>query len=190
MKTAFIYLSVGCSATETHTELMYPGGILHLYGVASLDEACSLAADLCNAGFEALELCGGFGPDRCRTVWEAVGKRIPVGYIAYLPENEHQRALLPKDESRHMDWAYIFVDPSCEAGKTYAKLTYRNGSRDIHLYGVPSVERGLAHAEWLVQEKGYPLIEFSRDFGAENCRKCVSACGDSAFIGYVSFLSE
>ncbi len=98
MKWAFIYCGIGCSADLHHTELTYRDGNrnLHVYGVSSIDEGCALAKRLVDEGFLLLELCGGFGEEGCRKVIAATNNKVLVGYIAYLPENEDRRALLPQ----------------------------------------------------------------------------------------------
>lgn len=180
---------MGCNADVTHTEVRCGQNIMELYGVSNLEEACVLAKHLVDQDFEWLELCGGFHEDGCARVVEAVNDRVPVGYIDYLPENDQMRKILPKDETYHMDWTYIFVDPVCRKEGVYGKLTYRNGSRDIHLYGVQTVEDGLDLSVHLVQKARFPLIELSGDFGVENCKKAVELVGDRALIGYVTWIS-
>lgn len=193
MKWAFIYLGVGCNADVTHAELTYREGSrnVHVYGVGSLDEGCALAKRLVEEeGFSLLELCGGFGKDGYLKIAEAVDNKILVGYIDYLPDNAPMRALLPKDESRHMDWAFIFLNAACHPDDAYAKLSYRNGSRDIHLYGVASVEEACALSKVLVEEQGFPLLELCGGFHAAGCQKVIDATGGKALVGYVVYLPE
>lgn len=189
MKAAFIFLSVGCSAASAHTEVRYGDSVVQGYGVGTVEEACELAQRLRSEGYDWLELCGGFHPEGCARVAASIDDGIPVGYIDYLPENEHQRALLPRDESRHMDWAYIFVDPAFDSERPAETLTYRKGSRDLHFFGTRTADEGIALAAALVRESGFPLIELSGDFGPQYCKELVELAGDRALIGYTTWLS-
>jgi len=85
-KWAFIYTAPGCSEEDQHCVLTSPKHRSLMYGVGSVEEGCRLAARLEHEGCKLIELCGGFGPEGTKKVIEAVGGRIPVGYITYFPE--------------------------------------------------------------------------------------------------------
>ena len=63
-------------------------GAAQIIGVSSLEEACSVAVSLREAGVGCIELCGAFGPEGARAVAAATQESIPVGYISHLPEQE------------------------------------------------------------------------------------------------------
>jgi len=83
----FVFVTSGCSA-ETHTAAMQtPAGTMRAIGVSSHEEACAVAARAAEAGeVDFIELCGDFGPEGCEQVLEAVGHRVPVGYVTYFPD--------------------------------------------------------------------------------------------------------
>lgn len=96
---AFIYKSPGCREQDQHAVLMSPQHRSLMYGVGSVEEGCLLAARLEQEGCKLIELCGGFGAEGAKKVIEAVGGRIPVGYIEYFPE-EWQKLQEQKKEPR------------------------------------------------------------------------------------------
>ena len=83
MRFAFIFI---CSDLEGIERTVVRGGDSSFIGVRDIDEACSEAVRLGSEGVGCIELCGAFGEEGARRVMDAVGMRIPVGYIVHLPE--------------------------------------------------------------------------------------------------------
>lgn len=72
-------------------------GKARIIGVRSVDEACLVARELCAEGVGCIELCGAFHEEGARQVIDATGNKIPIGYVAYLPEqDEIFKAAFPK----------------------------------------------------------------------------------------------
>ena len=65
---------------------MIHDGAAQIIGVPNLDEACSVARELCSAGVGCIELCGGFEEAGAKRVVEATQNKIPIGYVTSLPE--------------------------------------------------------------------------------------------------------
>ncbi len=63
-------------------------GTARIIGVASLQQACAVARELCGQGVDCIELCGAFGPEGAERVVRATGGQIPVGYVTHLPEQD------------------------------------------------------------------------------------------------------
>ncbi len=83
----FMFRSDGCDAAAHHTEMDTPDGRVTVVGVPTVEEACRVAAEARDRGVaHFIELCGDFGEDGCRRVIDAVGGRLPVGYVTYFPE--------------------------------------------------------------------------------------------------------
>lgn len=59
-------------------------------GVDSLDAACEAAKALVAEGVQLIELCGGFDEQESRAVIAAIQGAVPVGCIAYFPEEAHK----------------------------------------------------------------------------------------------------
>ncbi len=94
MKFAFLIMGPFDRA-EDHAAIH--GGSAQIVGVSSVEEACRAAEDLLAQGVGCIELCGAFGPEGARAVIAATGNRIPVGYVAHLPEqNAVYRAAFPE----------------------------------------------------------------------------------------------
>ena len=73
MRFAFIFINNGLDGIERTS---VRDGDSVFVGVARLE----------SEGIGCIELCGAFGEDGARTVMEATGMRVPVGYIVHLPE--------------------------------------------------------------------------------------------------------
>lgn len=83
----FIFRTDGCDPSLHRTVIDTPEGNVTTVGVDSVDQACAVAAEaLADGTAHFIELCGDFGEEGCRRVIAAVDGRLPVGYVAYFPE--------------------------------------------------------------------------------------------------------
>lgn len=85
MKFAFILMGK-YDALRDRTAMR--DGAVQVVGVPDVGEACRVAAELQAAGVDCIELCGAFGEDGARKVIEATQRRIPVGYVVHLSEQD------------------------------------------------------------------------------------------------------
>lgn len=83
MKFAFLIMGAHFSA-ESDSAAIH-NGEARIIGVASVDEACTVAIRLKEEGIDCIELCGAFGPEGALRVVEAVRNTVPVGYAVHLP---------------------------------------------------------------------------------------------------------
>lgn len=60
---------------------------LLIYGTATLEEGCEVAKRIVEDGCELVELGGAYGPEGAQRVIDAIGGKVPVGYMVY-PESE------------------------------------------------------------------------------------------------------
>ena len=58
----------------------------HILTVRDPKEALSLAAKLKEEGFGAIEVCGAFGEELARKMYEAIGSTVPVCYVTTPPD--------------------------------------------------------------------------------------------------------
>ena len=58
-----------------------------IVGVNSIENAVSAAVELADDGVQLIELCGWFGPKGAARIIEAVGDRIPVGFVGHGPDS-------------------------------------------------------------------------------------------------------
>ena len=56
-------------------------------GVDSLEKAESVALELVADGVQLIELCGWFGPKGAARIIEAVGDKVPVGFVTHGPDS-------------------------------------------------------------------------------------------------------
>ena len=60
-----------------------------LCGVRDFDEACEMVKDLVqNKDVGAIELCGAFGPEKCKKLIELTDNQIPIGYVTHFSEQD------------------------------------------------------------------------------------------------------
>ncbi|MGI5896445.1 MAG: DUF6506 family protein [Oscillospiraceae bacterium] len=64
------------------------GGNAQMVGVASIEQACTAAKELCQNGIGCIELCGAFGETGAKKIIEATQNQIPVGFVTHLTEQE------------------------------------------------------------------------------------------------------
>ena len=64
----------------------------HILTVRNPEEAVALAEKLAAEGFGAIEVCGAFGPDLARKMYEATGCKVPVSYVT-APEDQLEQVL-------------------------------------------------------------------------------------------------
>ena len=60
--------------------------------VRNPEEAVALAKRLGEEGFGAIEVCGAFGEELAKKMYEATGCRVPVGYVT-MPQDQFDKAL-------------------------------------------------------------------------------------------------
>ncbi len=82
----FMFITPGCDPAVHRAAIETPEGPTTTVGVGSVEQACEVALAAVDAGeADFIEVCGAFGEEGCRKVIEAVGDRVPVGYVTYLP---------------------------------------------------------------------------------------------------------
>ena len=63
-------------------------GNAQMVGVSTIEQACTVAKELCQNGIGCIELCGAFGEIGAKKIIEATRNKIPVGFVTHLPEQE------------------------------------------------------------------------------------------------------
>lgn len=64
----------------------------YILTVRNPEEALALAKRLAEEGFGAIEVCGAFGGELAKEMYEATGRRVPVGYVT-VPQDQLKKAL-------------------------------------------------------------------------------------------------
>lgn len=64
----------------------------HILTVRNPGEAVALAKRLGEEGFGSIEVCGAFGEELAKKMYEATGNKVPVGYVA-TPPDQFEKAL-------------------------------------------------------------------------------------------------
>ncbi len=89
-KWAFIAMNAAYDPSRQHARFDTPDQEGHLLTVRSAEDAVILAAELAEQGFGAIEVCGAFGPQLARRMYEATGCRVPVSFITTEPDELDQ----------------------------------------------------------------------------------------------------
>ena len=85
MKFAFLIMG---NFDMTMDRATIHGGNAQMIGVSDMQEAAAAAKQLCEEGIDCIELCGAFGAEGAKQIIEITEKRIPVGYVTHLPEQD------------------------------------------------------------------------------------------------------
>ncbi|MFN2112354.1 MAG: DUF6506 family protein [Anaerolineales bacterium] len=82
--TDFAYLVFGPDYSSDSTAIIQTESLkTRIVGVDSLEKAEETARELVSDGVQLIELCGWFGPQGAARIIEAVGEKVPVGFIAH-----------------------------------------------------------------------------------------------------------
>jgi hypothetical protein len=86
VKYLFIFITPGCDPAVHRAVIETAEGPTTTVGTSGVTQACDVARAAVDAGeVDFIELCGAFGEDGGRKVVEAVGDRVPVGFVTYFP---------------------------------------------------------------------------------------------------------
>ncbi|MGI6181753.1 MAG: DUF6506 family protein [Agathobaculum sp.] len=83
----FAFLIMGNFSPDEDRAAIH-GGDAQIIGVANMEEACAAAKQLREQGIDCIELCGAFREEGAKTVIEATGNQLPIGYVTHLPEQD------------------------------------------------------------------------------------------------------
>ena len=73
---------------DTHTKTLQSDFLkTRLVGVDSLESAEKVAMELVSDGVQLIELCGWFGPKGAARIIDAVGDKVPVGFVTSGPDS-------------------------------------------------------------------------------------------------------
>lgn len=92
---AFLFRSDEANPAVDNTEMLHSGNRFLVYGTNTIDEGVEIAKRIVEEeNCVLIELCGGYGEEGARRIIEAVGGKIPVGYVTYFPEEISKLAIL------------------------------------------------------------------------------------------------
>ena len=91
-KWAMVIMNQGYDPNKDMARLDLENLETHILTVRNPQEAVALAKCLAEEGFGAIEVCGAFGEELARQMYEATGCTVPVGYVT-TPENQMDQAL-------------------------------------------------------------------------------------------------
>ena len=63
-------------------------GTAQIIGVANLESAIRVAGQLQQEGVDCIELCGAFGAEGSRQIMAATQRKLPIGYVTHLKEQD------------------------------------------------------------------------------------------------------
>ncbi len=83
LQAAFIFLSPEGDPSVHNSKTITDSVSVHTFAVRDYSAACFLAKKLIAEGFNALELCGGFGIEGVAAVKQAIEDKAPVGVVRF-----------------------------------------------------------------------------------------------------------
>ena len=91
-KWAMVIMNAGYDPEKDMARLDLEQVETHILTVSNPDEAVALAKRLGEEGFGAIEVCGAFGEELAKKMYEAAGCKVPVGYVT-TPQDQFEKAL-------------------------------------------------------------------------------------------------
>ena len=91
-KWAMVIMNAGYDPEKDMARLDLEQVETHILTVRNPDEAVALAKRLGEEGFGAIEVCGAFGEELPKKMYEAAGCKVPVGYVT-TPQDQFEKAL-------------------------------------------------------------------------------------------------
>ena len=91
-KWAMVIMNAGYDPEKDMAHLDLEQVETHILTVRNPEEAVALAKRLGEEGFGAIEVCGAFGEELAKKMYEAAGCKVPVGYVT-TPQDQFQKAL-------------------------------------------------------------------------------------------------
>ena len=91
-KWAMVIMNAGYDPEKDMVRLDLEQVETHILTVRNPDEAVALAKRLGEEGFGAIEVCGAFGEELAKKMYESAGCKIPVGYVT-TPQDQFEKAL-------------------------------------------------------------------------------------------------
>ena len=94
MKKKFAFILMGEHYTPEEHQVCFETGkqLTYIYTVNCFEEAEKLVVSLAEEGFGAIEVCGAFGEELAKKMYEATGCKVPVGYVT-TPQDQFEKAL-------------------------------------------------------------------------------------------------
>ena len=86
-KWAFIRMNENCDPEKEKALFKTDNEEWYIYGIRNEDEAIELAKLLHKQGIGIIEVCGAFGEELSRKMYEATNREVPVCYIR-VPEDQ------------------------------------------------------------------------------------------------------
>jgi hypothetical protein len=84
MIALYMFINPNVNSAEHRAEIVTPGGKMFVVGVKSALEGAILAKQYVKEeGVNIVELCGGFGYEGGKAVYETVGDEVPVGIVMH-----------------------------------------------------------------------------------------------------------
>lgn len=71
----------------------------HIVTVRNEQEALEKTKVLVEEGIGVIEVCGAFGEELAKQMWQACDRRIPIGYVTYPADQEEALALFWQNET-------------------------------------------------------------------------------------------
>ena len=84
MRALYMFINPNVDSAKHRAEIVTPGGKMFIIGVNSAEEGAIFAEQhVKEEGVSIVELCGGFGYEGAKVVYEAVGETVPVGMVMH-----------------------------------------------------------------------------------------------------------
>ena len=177
LKYAFIINSRTLTPENYSKEFSGPGFQGYICGVNALEQACEVAIKLTAEGFNEIDLCGDYGPEKAAKIKECTGGRVKVFYEIYTDGEEDKFEALPSLNP----WGVII-----QVGEQWKEDRYfilRSPEFNTHVACVEDLEDAVSAARTM-QEEGVTFIELCGYFDQKKRDRIIDAVSGKLPVGY------
>lgn len=87
-KFAYLIMDPDYRPEKDQAQFTTKSGTTFVFTVRNFEEAKERAAQCARDGFGVVELCGAFGENRAREIFEFAGGKMGVGFVVHPPEQD------------------------------------------------------------------------------------------------------
>lgn len=98
LKSLYMFKDTSADSAENRAVIDTLNSITFVVGVDSIEEGVQIARQFVKEGIGLIELCGGFGYEGAKKIYDAVGDKVAIGMVVHQVWNAPKLAKLLESE--------------------------------------------------------------------------------------------